>query len=221
MQGAVLRSSTLTGRFVGSTVTERFARACSAHPWRTIGAWLLAVVAAVAALAFLLGDLTTDGHPTNNPESQRAADAIGEAFPSQAGNVVTDIVIVRSDRYTVDSRPFQAFVRQLATQGRETGAVAGAQSFYTTQDSALVSDDRHATALLINVPDSDRAGDVIDVVERANADPNFETAITGDTTVDNDFSELSQRDLENGELRSGLPAALVISCSSSERSSQA
>ena len=194
----------------GRGVIERLARACSAHPWRTIGAWLVAVVAAVAALALLLGDLTTDGHPTNNPESQRAASAVARAFPSQPGNAVTDIVIVRSDRYTVGSPPFQAFVQRLAAQGRETGAVAGAQSFYTTLNPALVSKDRHSTAVLIDVPDSDRAGDVIDVVERADADPNFETAITGDTTVDNDFSELSQRDLENGELRFGLPAALVI-----------
>jgi putative drug exporter of the RND superfamily len=191
-------------------VTEHLARVCSAHPWRTIGAWVIAVVAAVAALGLLLGDLTTEGHPTNNPESQRAASAIGRAFPSQPAKAVTDIVIVRSDRYTVDSPPFQAFVQRLAAQGRETGAVAGAQSFYTTQNPALVSTDRHSTALLINVPDSDRAGDVIDVVESADADPNFETAITGDTTVDNDFNELSQRDLENGELRFGLPAALVI-----------
>jgi uncharacterized membrane protein YdfJ with MMPL/SSD domain len=191
-------------------VTERLARVCSAHPWRTIGAWLVAVIAAVGALALLLGDLTTDGHPTNNPESQRAADAIERAFPSQPENAVTDIVVVRSDRYTVGSQPFRTFVRRLAVQGRETRAVAGAQSFYTTRDPALVSQDRHSTALLINVPDSDLAGDVIDVVERADADPNFEAAITGDQTVDNDFNELSQRDLENGELRFGVPAALII-----------
>jgi uncharacterized membrane protein YdfJ with MMPL/SSD domain len=191
-------------------VIERLARACSANPWRTIGAWLLAVVAAGAALALLLGDLTTEGHPTNNPESQRAANAIRAAFPPQPGKFVTDIVIVRSDRYTVDSPPFQSFVQRLAARGRETGAVAGVQSFYTTRDSALVSKGRHATALLINVPDSDRVGDVIDVVESFDADPNFETAITGDQTVDNDFNELSQRDLENGELRFGIPAALVI-----------
>ena len=93
---------------------------CSAHPWRTIGAWVVAVVAAVAALALLLGDLTTEGHPTNNPESQRAASAIHRAFPSQPGNaVVTDIVIVRSNRYTVDSPPFEAFVQRLAAQGRD------------------------------------------------------------------------------------------------------
>jgi uncharacterized membrane protein YdfJ with MMPL/SSD domain len=191
-------------------VTERLARACSAHPWRTIGGWLLAVVAAGAALALLLGELTTEGHPTNNPESQRAESALLRAFPPDPQRAVTDIVVVRSNRYAVDTPPFRTFVQRLATEGRETGAVAGAQSFYTTGDPTLVSQDRHATALLINVPDSDRAGEVIDVVERADADPNFEVAITGDQTVDNDFNELSQRDLKNGELRFGVPAALVI-----------
>jgi uncharacterized membrane protein YdfJ with MMPL/SSD domain len=191
-------------------VTERLARACSVHPWRTIGAWLVTVVAALAALALLLGDLTSDGHPTNNPESQRAADAVAQAFPPRPQDAVTDIVVVRSERYTIESPPFRAFVQRLAEQERQSGAIAGAQTFYTTQDPALVSKDRHATAVLINVPDSDLAGDAIDVVERADADPNFETAITGDQTVDNDFTELSQRDLENGELRFGIPAALVI-----------
>ena len=191
-------------------MTERLARACSAHPWWTIGGWLLAVVAAGAALALVLGDLTTEGHPTNNPDSQRAASSIRAAFPADPRQTVTDIVIVRSEHYTVDSPTFRAFVARLGAQGLETGAVAGAQSFYTTRDPALVSSDRHATALLINVPDSDRAGDVIDVVERADAAPTFTVAITGDQTVDNDFNELSQRDLENGELRFGVPAALII-----------
>ena len=191
-------------------MTERLARACSAHPWRTIGGWLLAVVAAGAALALLLGELTSEGHPTNDPESQRAESALVEAFPPRPENAVTDIVVVRSNRYGIETPPFRTFVRRLAEQGRETGAVAGAQSFYTTGDPTLISQDRHATALLINVPDADRAADVIDVVERADADPNFEVAITGDQTVDNDFNELSQRDLKNGELRFGVPAALVI-----------
>jgi putative drug exporter of the RND superfamily len=194
----------------GSGVTERLARACSAHPWRTIGAWLFGVVAAGAALALLLGELTTEGHPTNNPESQRAASAIGRAFPPRPENAVSDIVLLRSNRYTVDSPPFRAFVQRLEAQGRETGAVSAVQSFDTTRNPALVSKDRHATALLINVPDADRIGEVVHVVERADADPNFAVAITGDQTVDNDFNELSQNDLKNGELRFGVPAALVI-----------
>jgi len=194
----------------GNAVTERLARACSAHPWRTIGAWLLAVVAAAAALALLLGELTTEGHPTNNPESQRAENAIVHAFPPRPENAVSDIVLLRSSRYTVDSPPFRDFVQRFEARGRETGAVSAVQSFDTTRNPTLVSKDRHATALLINVPDSDRIGDVVDVVERADADPNFEVAITGDQTVDNDFNELSQSDLKNGELRFGVPAALII-----------
>jgi len=191
-------------------VTERLARACSLHPWRTIGGWLLAVVAAVAALALLLGELTTEGHPTNNPESERAQRVLGTAFPPQPQNAVSDIVVVRSDRYTVDSPAFRAFVERLQAQGRETRAVTAVQSFYSTRNASLVSADRHATALLILVPDSDRVGDAVDVVEGADASPAFEVAITGDQTVDNDFNELSQRDLENGELRFGIPAALVV-----------
>jgi uncharacterized membrane protein YdfJ with MMPL/SSD domain len=191
-------------------VTERLASACSAHPWRTIGAWLLAVVAAVAALALLLGELTTEGHPTNNPESERASSAIAAAFPPRPENAVSDIIVVRSERYTVGSAPFRASVQQLEARARETGAVTAVQSFYTTRDESLVSEDRHAAALLIVVPDSDRIADAIAVVERADGSPDFEVTITGDQTVDNDFNELSQRDLENGELRFGIPAALVI-----------
>ena len=191
-------------------MTARLARACSLRPWRTIGAWLVAVVAAGAALALLLGELTTEGHPTNNPDSQRATNAVAGAFPPRPGSNVTDIIIVRSERYTVDSEPFQTFVRQLAAQGHRTGAVASTLTYYDTKNPALVSGARHATALLIDIPDSDLAADEIDVVERADAQPAFEAAITGDRTVDNDFNELSQRDLENGELKFGIPAALVI-----------
>ncbi len=53
-------------------------------------------------------------------------------------------------------------------------------------------------------------GDVIDVVERADADPDFAVTITGGTTRDHDFNELSERDLINGEVKFGLPAALIV-----------
>ena len=191
-------------------MTERLARACSTHPWRTIGFWLVGVVAAVAALALVLGDLTTEGHPTNNPESQKADAALARAFPPRPGSGVSDIVVVRSSRYTVDAPQFEAFVRRLVRAGRASGAVENVRDFYTTGDPTLVSDARHATALPILIPDADLAGEVVTLVERADAPPRFEVTVTGDETIDNDFNELSQRDLENGELRFGLPAALVV-----------
>ena len=38
----------------------------------------------------------------------------------------------------------------------------------------------------------------------------FAVSVTGDETLDYDFNLLSQEDLENGELKFGLPAALII-----------
>src|SRR6202008_4923923 len=51
---------------------------------------------------------------------------------------------------------------------------------------------------------------VIDVVQREGVRPGFEAAITGNFTTDHDFNQLSQHDLEHGELAFGLPAAIVV-----------
>jgi RND superfamily putative drug exporter len=191
-------------------VTERLARISATHPWLTIAAWIAAVVVAGAAIVLLMGELTSEGHPTNNPESLRADDAIGRAFPPNPEDAVSDIVVVRSDSHSVDAPEFSAFVGRFAEAGRRTGAIAVAQSYYTTRDSSLVSRDRHATAIPILIADVDLAGKVVDVVQEFDRDPGFEVGVTGDQTLDNDFNELSQRDLEHGELRFGLPAALLV-----------
>jgi uncharacterized membrane protein YdfJ with MMPL/SSD domain len=191
-------------------MTERLARACSSHPWRTIAGWLVAVVAAMAALALLFGELTSEGHPTNNPESQRAADAIGAAFPPDPATALTDVIVVRSSVHPVDSAEFRTFVERLVGREEASGAFVSARTFYTTGNPTLVSRDRHATVILGVIPDSDRAADAVDLVKESDADPGFAVAMTGDETVDNDFNELSQRDLEHGELRFGIPAAFVI-----------
>jgi hypothetical protein len=104
-------------------VTERLARACSAHPRRVFAGWVAALVAAFAAIALLLGDLTTEGHPTNNPESERGTEAILRAFPPNPKNIVTDVVVVRSERYRVTDPAFAAFVRDLDRRGRATRSV--------------------------------------------------------------------------------------------------
>jgi len=54
-------------------VTERLARASSRHPWRTVLAWVGAIVVAlVLAVTLLPGNLTTNGHVTGNPQSKQA-----------------------------------------------------------------------------------------------------------------------------------------------------
>ena len=63
-------------------VTERLARSRSRHPWRSFAAWAGAIVGALAlSVAFLPGNLTTNGHVTGNPESKQAEDLLYQRFP--------------------------------------------------------------------------------------------------------------------------------------------
>ena len=189
--------------------TRYLADASARHPWRAIGAWIVVLVLAIVAIATLLGgNLTTEGAPTNDPESERADAARFEAFPPQPGQLTTDIVVVRSDEHTVDSEEFESFVRALALDSG-VRALSSART-YLDDPNGLVSEDRHATIVPLEVFGEDEAEDVIGAVERADADPGFAVSVTGDQTLDHDFNKLSQEDLEKGELQFGLPAALII-----------
>src|SRR5581483_12267259 len=83
-----------------------------------------------------------------------------------------------------------------------------ARDFYRTRDRALVSRDRHATLIAVQRQrDVDR---LLGVVQRNDGRDGFSVAMTGEGTLDHDFNDLSQHDLKSGELRVGLPAALVV-----------
>jgi putative drug exporter of the RND superfamily len=190
--------------------THTLASVSARHPWRTIGSWIVVTCLALVAIGVLLGgSLTTEGEPTNNPESQRALDARERAFPGDARTAATDVIVVRSDRYTVYSPQFESFVQRLAS-GSDTRALAHARTYLTDAGPSLVSADRHATMIPIAIVDEDEAESVVDAVERADTDPAFAVAVTGEETLDHDFNLLSQEDLESGELQFGLPAALII-----------
>ena len=190
--------------------TAAIARACSRHPGRTLVVWGVLVVGSIAALAFVLTGFTTEASATNNPESERSAARRFAAFPPDPGRVVTDLVVVRSVHFTVDDERFGAFVGGLVRAGRESGAVLNAITYFDSSDPTLVSADRHATLIPINIRDDDSVAEVIQAVQSANADPEYAVQVTGNTTRDHDFNELSKRDLTNGELKFGLPAALII-----------
>jgi uncharacterized membrane protein YdfJ with MMPL/SSD domain len=181
------------------------------HPWRTIGVWVAAVVVGVFAIGTLLGGaLTTEGNPTNNPQSQRAKHVIAASFPPTTGAAVTDIVVVRSTKYTVDSPQFRAIIRRLGSAVRTAGGADSVRTYLDARDSSLVTRDRHATMVQFADASDDGMDDIVAAVERADASPAFAVAVTGQNTLDRDFNELSQSDLQHGELRVGLPAAVII-----------
>jgi uncharacterized membrane protein YdfJ with MMPL/SSD domain len=189
--------------------TGSVAAASARHPWRTLGAWIVVGLLAIVAIAtFLGGSLTTEGAPTNNPESERAEDVRLAAFPANTGTRVTDIVVIRSEERTVDSPQFVAFVRDFVADDEIT-ALARARTFLDEPNAGLVSEDRHATIIPIVLLDDDETEALVTKVEGLEESA-FAVSVTGQETLDYDFNLLSQEDLENGELKFGLPAALII-----------
>jgi uncharacterized membrane protein YdfJ with MMPL/SSD domain len=192
-------------------LTNRLAVLCARHPWRTVAAWIGAIAVAVVLVGTLLGGgLTSEGIVTNDPESLRANDLQSERFPQQKG--FDELVIVRSETLRVDDERFRAKVTQLATAVRGTGAVKSALTYYANSDRSLLSPDHHATLIPISLvkPGEDHIDDVLDVVKQFDGTAGFDVAITGKFTFDRDLGEVSGRDLQNGELRLGLPAALIV-----------
>src|SRR5215468_4956007 len=130
---------------MNGTRLQRIALASARHPRRTIGIWLAAIVIAFVVIGALLGSaLTTEGKPTNNPQSQRAKDIREAAFPAASTAGMTDVVIVSSRRYAVDTPRFRTLVGTLAGQVRAAKGVDGVRT-YLSGNPALVSRDRHAT----------------------------------------------------------------------------
>ena len=196
----------------GEGITERLARASAAHPKRTLGVWGIIVVVSLALVATSLRGLSTDARVVGKPESTKAADLYAQAFPPTAAQLrrqVSDVIVVRSDRSTVEAPEFRRFVSSLVAKVRATGKPSSVGS-YLSGGERLVSRDRHATLVQVLLGSNAAAKPVVELVQEANRSPGFAVAITGDRSVGNDFNTLSQRDIERGELAFGLPAALLV-----------
>jgi RND superfamily putative drug exporter len=76
-----------------SSFLERLGQACARHPWRTIGAWVLAALVIGMLAANARG--YSESFEIPGTESQQATDLLKERFPAQAG--ATAQVVLHSD----------------------------------------------------------------------------------------------------------------------------
>jgi putative drug exporter of the RND superfamily len=190
--------------------TESLARACALHPWRTIGAWIAAVVLSMGVVAALLGDtLTTEGEVTSQTDSKRAEELVFEHFqpsPEALDQETSEVVVVSFASETVDGERVQALAEELRGLGA-SNVVTSADEGQERLDSA----DGSATALLVGLGrNEDDLPSLVEAVERLDEDPGIEAAMTGELTIDEDFGTLSEEDLQEGELFFGAPAALIV-----------
>ena len=193
-----------------TSITQYLARVSAVHPWRVVTAWGLILAASVVAIGTLLGSaFTSDGSITTNPDSARAEQVIADNF-SQADRI-DDAVVIYSPDLTSDDPKFKAFVSNVRSSIEATGATQTVRDPYAA-DRSGISEDGHAAVVTLVLGDDPENGiiEVIDEVVAADSASGFEVDITGVNTLDHDFTELSESDLTNGELKFGLPAAMIV-----------
>jgi putative drug exporter of the RND superfamily len=214
--------TTEEGRDTGMKMNpESIARASSRHPWRTLGVWLVLIVAMGAVSSALLGDaLSQDIAFTNHPESVRAQDLIDQKFQtkgSQSDNTV--FFIVQSQSATIKDPSFHQVVTGL--QGKigalGTGLIAAPPATYydvvakqPDQAAGLLSKDEHATLIPVELQDNT---DAIVSEVRAVADgpqtQGFTVQVAGGPVLNADFSKIAEEDLRKGE-SIGIAVALLV-----------
>ena len=127
-----------------------------------------------------------------------------------------EVVIVRSPSRTSSDPAFRAFTlgvqQRIAALG--PGVVDGVASYARGGDASMVSKDgRTAIITLTMAGDLTQAEDNIDkvhaVVHTADGQNGFSTLITGTASINSDFGQTANTDLQRGE-GIGVPIALVI-----------
>src|SRR3990172_2318420 len=194
--------------------TEALARASARRPWLVVGAWVAVFAVSVALIFNLLSDaLTNEFGLTGNPDSKQADTLLEERL--RGPEKVNEIVIVRSPDRTVDAPAFKTFVEGLYANVAALGpdVIEQGASYYQTGDESLVSADRRTTILpFVMAGDEDEANknidDVLRVVHEADGG-GFRVLIAGGASIDKDFQEVSESDLQTGEAF-GIPIALIV-----------
>ncbi len=198
---------------------ETIARASSRHPWRTIGVWLVLIVAMGAVSSALLADvLTQDIQFTNRPESVQAQDVLETRF-GQSRTENTEFLIVHSDQFTFLDAEFVGFVKQL--QGRVTaldGSILAAPpaTYYDVirqapdQAASLVSQDGHYTLIPVTLKDfEDSTIEDLRHIAAAAQEDGFSVQVAGTGSLNVDFTTIAEEDLRKGE-SIGIGVALIV-----------
>ena len=194
--------------------TEQLARASARRPWLVVGLWLALLVVG-GLLALNVGDvLTTEQESTEELEAARALrlveERLGKTDPAR------ELVIVQSERLTVDDPQFEAFVSGLLANVRKLDVVAveGTTSYYETGVEGLVSADRRKTLVIATLRGEEEDAEanvvpLVELVEGTNGRQGFEVLTAGEGSIDRAFIETAEKDLQTAEFI-GLPIALVV-----------
>ncbi|MDP9363632.1 MAG: MMPL family transporter [Chloroflexota bacterium] len=196
--------------------TAALAGASARHPWRTLGLWLLIVVAAGVLAG--TGNISAEDDFTNTPDAKRAHELIEARMDGAAS--LTETIVVQADATTVDDPAFRAVVEDTAARlAAMPDVVANVATYYQAEAAgapeaeALVSADRRTTILPVTL-----AGDFEALAERgaeyltaaqAGAGDGFAVYSVGDLSGAEVYGGIAEEDLGK-DLSIGLPVAAVV-----------
>ncbi len=131
----------------------RLVRACAEHPWRTVGVWLVIVVAVFAANASFGGKLVNN---TTIPgsEAQAATDLLEERFPEVAGDAAQ--IVFSSDTPLTDAAGREAVAAATAAASEVPGVIDVGDPY--EQRAGALSED--GTIGFVNVQFDEKASEL-------------------------------------------------------------
>jgi uncharacterized membrane protein YdfJ with MMPL/SSD domain len=196
------------------SITERLARMSAGHPWWVVASWALGFVVMMAASSQIGSALTTEFAVLNNPDSVVGADLLEERLRGEERAL--EFIIVRADGLTVDDEAYQDVVAGIVADVRGLdGTVLSAVSFFDTGAPAMVSADGGSSLVQVVIAGkaaeaSENVGPLVEYVRDLEPGDGFEVFISGQGSINREFQEISERDLQTGELMIGVPTALLI-----------
>jgi RND superfamily putative drug exporter len=203
--------------------TAGLAEASARHPWRTVGAWVAAIVVAIVILGTLGLKTTTEFTFTNNPESQAGLKVLEDAGLVD-NNPTDETVVIQSASGTVDDPAFQARVEEITATLRGMEGVVIPETvvnYYElsanpeTEAAAqgLVNADRTTTLIpltLVGTLDEAMANapEYVDAVNAFSGD-GIEALTVGYVSIGEENNMIAEEDIAQGETI-GIVAALII-----------
>ena len=188
--------------------TGQITRAAARHPWRTLGLWVLLLVAAFAASTTM--DLSSNT-TTAGTEASKATNLIDSRLRPETPP--EEFVIVESPTTTADEAAFSGFVDSLVGDLRLLEEVESVTS-YRDGAEGLVSDDGHVALIIATLTGdeedaADTAEPLVNIVEAVDGTDSFRVTTVGFGSIEGEFSDLIAETLEQGEIV-GISVALVI-----------
>ena len=164
-------------------------RAAARHPWRTLGLWVLLVVAAFGASGTMNVSANTE---TAGTEATTASDLIKERLREHTPP--EEFIVVESASTTSDDAAFSGFVDSLVGDLRALDEVDSVAS-YRDGAEGLVSEDGHVALIAATLTGAeedaaDTAKPLVSVVEEADGTEGFRVTTVGFGSVEGEISTL-------------------------------